>query len=293
MTHARRILLLGALIGIATPVLAQEAPRKAPRILEIFQEVLKPGKGAAHEQHETGWPLAFANAKIKSYYVALKSQTGASDVWYVSTYDTYAQMEQDDKDVAAAPGLEAQLARLADRDGDYLANTRTYVAELRDSLSIGTAPDFSKLRGYRITTVRVRIGHGDEYAQLRRLQRDAYRKAGIDPHIGVYAVTSGVNVPTYFVFRGYTSLAEMDGWGALNDRAMAQLTAEERAQMEKLNASAILTRESNIYAIAPKQSYVPAEMAAADPEFWKTNPVVAMQARKAGVLQAGKAKKTP
>jgi hypothetical protein len=301
MTHARRILLpstlLGACLGgllVAAALPAQQAAApKAPRILQIFQESVKPGRLAAHERHEQGWPLAFSGSKIKSYYVALTANTGNNDAWYVGSFDSYAELEASNQSIAKAPGLEAELARLSERDADYISSSRSIMAQLNDSLSIGTPPDFANVKGYRITMLRVRFGHTDHFAQMRKAVRDAYTKAGIDPHIGVYTVTAGVNTPTYLIFRPYLSMADFDEWGKVAATVNAQYTAEQRQMMDKFESEGVLSREVNSWAVSPRQSYVPAPWVAANPDFWKTNPVVAMRAREAQATQAGKPKQGP
>jgi hypothetical protein len=300
MTHARRILLpstlLGACLGglfVAARLPAQEtAAPKAPRILQIFQESVKPGRLAAHERHEQGWPLAYSGGKIESYYVALTASTGNNDAWYVAGYENFAQLEAANQATAKAPGLEAELARLAERDADYISSSRSIVAQLVDSLSVGTAPDFANVKGYRITMLRVRFGHTDHFAQARKAIREAYTKAGVDPHIGVYAVTAGVNTPTYLIFRPYLSIADFDGWTQVAANVNAQYTPEQRQMMDKFELEGVLSREVNSWAVSPRQSYVPAQWVSANPEFWKTNPVVAMRAREREMRasQAGKPK---
>jgi hypothetical protein len=300
MTHARRILLpstlLGACLGgvlLAGSLPAQEAAApKAPRILQIFQESVKPGRLAAHERHEQGWPLAFSGGKIESYYVALTASTGNNDAWYVGGFDNYAQLEASNQAIAKVPGLEAELSRLSEKDADYIASSRSIMAQLNDSLSIGTPPDFANVKGYRITMLRVRFGHTDEFRQVRRAIREAYTKAGVDPHIGVYAVTAGVNTPTYLIFRPYLSMSDFDGWSQVAAKVNAQYTPEQRQMMDKFEAEGVVTREVNTWAISPRQSYVPAAWVAANPDFWKTNPVVAMRAREREMRasQAGKPK---
>lgn len=291
MTHFRRMLLQAALLGMALPLGAQERT-PAPRILQVYQEMIKPGKVAAHAKHEAGWPIAFASARIESYYHALASQTGTNDVWYVSAYGSYADWHRANEAIAKVPGLEARLGKLSDGDADYLANARSFTAELRDSLSIGTPPNFAKVRGYRISTVRLRMGQTDEWSEARRLINQGWQRSGTaDPHIGVYQVTHGVNTPTFLIFRAYESLTDVDGWEATNRRAYEALTADERAKYDRLLEGSILTSEQNLYAVSPEQSYVHPQLAAQNMEFWKTNPVVAMQAKQGGATQAGKPRK--
>src|SRR4029077_8879781 len=141
-------------------------------------------------------------------------------------------------------------------------------------LTIGDMPDLSKVHGYRLTTYRVRIGHTNEFEEARKLGRAITEKANPGAHLGVFVVTQGVTVPTYIVFRPYTSIAEFDADSANNAAFAANSTAEDRAKIDKLYETSLLSREQAIYSVSPKQSYVPVGFADADP-FWKSNPVVA------------------
>lgn len=283
-----RTLLFAALCSAATSLAAQELT--PPKLLQIYFESVKPGKGEAHERHETGWPIAFANAKLQNYYFALTPMTGNNDVIYMSGYPSYADFEKTNEAVGKAPGLSAKLAALADKDGEFLNNSRGIIAAHRPDGSIGRmeGADYSKVRGWRITSTRVRIGQTDEFMEYRKMLKDAYARAGINSPRGLYQITQGVNTPTYLVFRAYTSLSEFDADSAMNAAVRAVQTADDIAKMEKLYEGAVLTSETNVYAVSPKQSYMPATYAA-DP-FWKSNPVFAAAAQKSAVTQAGAAK---
>ncbi len=272
------------LAGITASAVAQVAPK----ILQINWESVKAGRDASHEQNEKGWPAAYAPTGIKNNYVALTSMTGTAEALYISGWDSYTQFDDVRKEVAAKPGLSAQLAKLWDKDAEFLNNSRTLFAERMDSLGIGTPPDWANVRGYRITMVRVKMGHANDYESLRRIQRAAADRAGMDMHLGIYRVTAGVSVPTYMIFRPFNNLSEVDSWPAMGDRSAAAATAEERAQIAKLQELALTSSEQNIYMIAPAQSYPSVARAQSAPEFWKGNPVLAMAQKSANVTQAGK-----
>jgi hypothetical protein len=266
--------LCSALLVVAASPLGAQA---APKILQINWETEKPGKGAAHEMHEKGWPAAMAAAGSPTHYIALTAMTGTAEALYISGYESYAQMEAGQKANAAIPGLSAHLSKLAEKDGDFLSNYRALIAEGIDSLSIGTAPDWPKVRGYRISMVRVRIGHAADYERLRRIQRAAADKAGMDMHVGIYRVTQGVSVPTFMIFRPFNSLAELDAWPAMGAKAAAATSREDGAEVAKLQEF-ITATDQNIFMISAAQSYPMPEMAKAAPDFWKGHPVLAPKA---------------
>ena len=65
-----RSLVLLCLASPPAVAVAQDttgAGHPPPKILQIFIESVKPGKGGAHEKIEVGWPQAFAKAKWPSH----------------------------------------------------------------------------------------------------------------------------------------------------------------------------------------------------------------------------------
>lgn len=272
------------LTGVTTNAVAQAAPK----ILQINWESVKAGHDAEHERNEKGWPATFAAAGTKNNYVALMGMTGTTEALYVTGWESYAQFEENRKAVAANSALSAQLDKLWTRDGEFLNNVRTLFAEQVDSIGIGTPPDWPKVRGYRITLVRVKMGHAADYEKLRRMQKASADRAGVDMHLGIYRVTSGVAVPTFLIFRPFNSIADLDVWPAMGAKSAAAATAEERAEIARLSEAAITSSEANIYNISAAQSYPSVAMAQAAPEFWKGNPVLAMAQKASGVVQAGK-----
>lgn len=283
----RRPMLVAALCA-TLPVLAPAQDPPPARILQITYEQVKFGKGDAHERNESGWPLAFAAAKAPYYWLGLTPVTGGADVLYVSGYQSYEEIQKAQEFAMKTPGLAAKVEALFAKDAEYVNSARGITAVVRPDLSVGPRADIPNIRGFRITTYRIRIGQTDEFIEARRMFKAAAEKAGVRGTRTVWQVTNGVNTPTFMVFRPFVSLAEFDTDSATIAAVMAQYAAGESEKVQKLNEGAILTVENNIYMISPKQSYVPASFASVD--FWKTNPVFAAAAQRSGATQAGSAR---
>ena len=276
-------------VGFTAASQAQQAPAPNPmQVLQITQEMVKPGKGAAHANVEAGWPAAFAKAGSKDHYWGLVAMTGINDALFITPYPSLSALEQSGEWMGKAPGLQASLDRLADKDGDLLTGMRSMIATRLDEASVGTVGDMSKVHGMLIRTNRVKIGHTTDFMDYMKLVKEGYEKAGLDPHIGTYGVSAGAAVPTYLTFRGFHGIGDMDAWPAMSDKMRAALTPEQRDRMDKLAESAFTARDAEIYMINPRMSYVSAQAIAADPSFWKSNPgALAANASKSEVRQAG------
>jgi hypothetical protein len=280
----RRTLLCLTFCAIAVPLAAQNT-QKAPKLIYIADENVKPGKQAAHEKNESAWVTAYASSKLQNYYFAITPMTGGTNVMYMSGFGSYAELQAMNDSIGKVPGLNAKIAALSEKDGEYLNGVRIMIAQQRADLMEGPDMDYSKVRGWRVTTFRLRIGQADEFVESRRMIKDARARAGVTRRVGVYQVTQGVNVPTFLVFRPFESLAEFDEDSATAAKVRAVRTPAEIAKADSLATGAIVTAESNTYMVSPAQSYVPATYAS-DP-FWKSNPVIAAAATKSKIVQAG------
>lgn len=79
-------------LSVAWPAMAQQgAP---PNVIQIYREEVKPGKVAAHEKTEVGWPRAFAKANSPDHYIAMTSMTGPNEAWFINGYDSLATLEK-------------------------------------------------------------------------------------------------------------------------------------------------------------------------------------------------------
>src|SRR5205085_11847631 len=143
-------------------------------------------------------------------------------------------MEKGNAFAATVPGLQSTLDKLSEKDNEFLVSTRATLAVQQEDLTVGTPIDISKMHGFSIRTSRMKLGHNGDFVEYTKLLQEGYKKANIDPHIGVYSVTAGVPVPTYMSFRAFRSLAEMDEWAAQGNAMRAALTQEQRDRMDKL-----------------------------------------------------------
>ncbi|MGA7992642.1 MAG: hypothetical protein WCC53_14480 [Thermoanaerobaculia bacterium] len=268
--------------------LAQEPP-PPPRILQVFREEVKPGKGPAHAKVEAGWPAAFAKANWPSHYLALASMTGPSEAWFVSGYDSLAAWEKDTKAIETNKALSAHLDALTEKDGELLSGHSGLILTHRVELDNGPNVDLSKMRYFRIATFRVRPGHDDDFTGAVKIVKDAYAKAKITLTWAVYQVTAGMPGPTYLVWIPMHSLEEVDAARNFQSAIMEAEGEEGRKALSKAASDGYNFVTQNLFAISPTMSYPPKEWAKMDPEFWAPKPAAA--AAKAAKKEAKPAEK--
>ena len=185
----------------------QSAPMSPPKVLSIFREEIKAGRGAAHEKLETGYVRAFQKAKWPVYSLAMTAAYGGTEAWFVNIYDSFSSLQKDRENFEKNPQLTADFERLDALDAEFRSGQRTIVCVLNEEMTYGGRFDVSQMRYFSVNTVRVRPGHDQEYQEARKLIVEAVKKANPNAHSVFYAVTAGMPNGTYLIFTPRKSLA--------------------------------------------------------------------------------------
>ncbi|MBA3317152.1 MAG: hypothetical protein H0T50_03560, partial [Gemmatimonadales bacterium] len=247
-----------------------------PKVLQIFVESVKPGKGAAHEKVEIGWPAAFRKAKWPTHYLAVTSMSGPGEAWYLTGHESYAALETDNRNVEKTPALSKELERLSQVDGELLSGTRGLLASYRPDLSYRPNIDIAQMRYFALTIITLKPGYDSAYADVRKLVNAGHEKVNMDEHWAMYQVTSGMAGSTYLLFITMKSLQEADLAQESHGKPYQDALGESgRQQLRDFARNAMATSETKLFAFSPKMSYPSPEWVARDPQFWAPKPVAA------------------
>lgn len=282
------LLVVGVALGVAQAAIAQQA-MAPPKVLVISREVEKLGKRAAHEKWEAGWPAAFAKAKWPVHYLAAASVTGESRVLFITGYGSMADWEKDSQAIEKNAVLSAELGRLLEKDADYISENRTgaftYEADLsypRTEGSLGTR------RYFLIISVRVKPGHGQHFAEARKLIKAAHEKINATDHYAIFHNAAGTDTGLYLIFVPMTSLAEWDKFPDMHGKEYQDALGEEgRKKVQEFNQQGAESIEVQLFAFSPKMSYAADEYVEADPDFWKPKPAAKPAAKKEAAKPTG------
>jgi hypothetical protein len=280
MSHRAWLAPAAFLCLASAPVVAaaqEAAPSMSPpKVLQIFVESVKPGKGAAHEKVETGWPAAYRKAKWPSHYLAMTSLSGPAEAWYVGVYESFAALETDQRNVEKAPALARELERLSLVDGELLTGTRNVLAHYRPDLSYRPDFDIAPMRYFGVTIITVNPGYDSAFSDARKLVHAAHAKANMDEHWAMYQVTSGMPGSTYLLFLPMKSLQEADVAQETHGKPYGDALGEAgRQQLRDFTRNSVATSETKLFAFSSKMSYPSAEWVARDPKFWAPKAVTA------------------
>jgi hypothetical protein len=133
-----------------------------------------------------------------------------------------------------------------------------------------TSALLGKSRFLYMVTVRVRPGRAAEYEDQIKMVRDARAKGGNQATWFVSQSVLGQPIGVYFLTRPLGSLADLDGAPALS-----QILGDKYKGYQKGIVENTFSTEISIMRYLPQLSNPPAEVAAADPEFWNPKPTPA------------------
>jgi hypothetical protein len=265
-------LAAGACLATAGVALAQEKSGP-PKVLVITREVVKPGKGTAHEKWETGWPAAFTKAKWPVHFLAMTSMTGESRALFLAGYDSLADWEKDIKAQEQNEALYASEEMLGAREGEFLTESRNAVALYQPELSYHADVKLGEMRYFVIFAVHVKPGHDKHFEEVRKIARAAHEKANLGDHYAVYHVTSGAPGGLYLIILPMKSLSELDNFPTVHGKAYQDALGEEgQKKLDEFTTHGQESSESNIFAFSPKMSYVSKETVDSAPDFWAPKP---------------------
>jgi hypothetical protein len=283
INHLRidRALLLGFALGFAGSLLATaqdsstEAP-SMPKVLQIQREFIKPGKGGAlHDRSEAAFVQAMERAKWPTYYIAMNSVTGKSRALYFTAYDSFEAYEKDTAAAAKNATLSADLERAALNDGELLDSTDASLWTFNPEESYRPQPDISSKRYDEITLFHVRPGHGQDWKTLVQMVIDGHRKAGTSAHWATYEIAFGAEDGNYLVITADHSLSEVDRGFAEDKQFQDAMGPDGLKKLDELYGATVDHAESQLFAVNPRQSYVPGDWIKAYPDFWKPGTMLA------------------
>jgi len=264
-----RVSLFALAMAMAPAVLyAQAAPMN---VLTIGIESVKPGQGGAHDKLEDAWASAMYAAKPAYGYLAMKSLSGTTQVWYASLRSSWADYEKSNN--TTTPAEAAVSARFRPQESELLSDTRDLILVRIDSLGYGKSRDVAQMRYMSATRISVRLGHYDEWAAARMVAKHAHETAQLSDTYSIWQVVAGAPAGTYYLLAMRKSLAELDEAATIHGPAyQAAIGAEGQKKLDAAQTNAVAGSQTDQFAFAPSQSVMSPEMTKSDPAYWAHKP---------------------
>jgi hypothetical protein len=250
-----------ALLACPAAAVAQKAEMHGPpKVLEIIREDSKPGKTIAHRKHEAAWAQAFIKAGIP-YNLTISAVTGPDQDWFITGFDTYAQLEKLNGSLESDPAMRQIMETFSPKESEFVSESRTVFAKYRPELSYKADFNLGEYKYFNVLVVRFKVGSGPD--EVGKIVAAAREKANPDYHSVAYEVTSGMPVGTYLYFTPVKSLA---AWDEPPNKAYGEALKE--GGFYDAVAKTVQLAESRLFAFNPRLSYVSDNVAKANPSFW-------------------------
>jgi hypothetical protein len=248
--------------------LAQAAPMPPPPLMMFAREEVKPGRGGPHAATESAWAKALAKGKSTDFYLGMNALTGPSEALFIMGYRSYADLEAKQNEFDKNPALKQEVETLAEKDGDLLTGTRTFIGALRKDLSYGPPVDIAKMRYFRVRTFRIKPGQTKAFEGGVRMAIEGYTKSHYAASFACYEIAAGMPSGSFILLRPLMSLAELDGMEAAEKAFQEALGEAGVKAMQQVFADAVNGVENQLFAFSPKLSYPGPDTIAGDPAFW-------------------------
>jgi hypothetical protein len=272
--RACAILIASACITCVQPAAGQAKQEMnpaapPPKIINIVYQGLIPGKEGAYATLLTKISRAYSHANIPVYWVESSSLSGDKRVMSLNFFDSFADMDTALEMLGNATAAHPEIAAMQE---DLLADTTDETnafAIRRDDIGYHAATiDFSKARILRVATVIVRQGYESEFAEAMKSLAAAYEQVRADSPWVLYQVNAGAPSSTFVFFMPMSSMKDMDDY-IMRGKALSSAEGSAvEARMQQVARDAYESWDSELFLLSPRQSHVPTEFAAGDPEFW-------------------------
>jgi hypothetical protein len=296
---SRSLPVLGIMLCAAGAAAQEAGP---PPVITISREEVKVGRMAANEKVAAAYAAFASRTSQPSRWIGLVPLTGDENAsLFLSPYGSFAAYEASNHAWEQAMGTaaaRAEMEQLERQSAEVQNSWRTMLARHRADLSYKphAAKDVAQSRYFSINSVRLKPGRGPDYVDYIKALNIAREKANLDAHTAVYQVVGGAPTGTFLTFTSYRSLKEMDDGFARADAdqkaveaALGGPTVVERRR--QLIAEIVAESQINLYAMNPRMSRPPDQLAAADPDFWTPKPAAAAGGKALAVKKETPAKK--
>jgi hypothetical protein len=257
-----------------------QTPAVSPsNILDIETISIKPYQDGPYDKVASEYPALSRQLKDPTHILAMEALTGLPRAIYLSGFDSYEALQKSEEWLLGDAATDAKSDALDAREAPYISEVQHTLWHYRPDLSNNVAGvDIPHSHYWEVIVFHMRSGHGEEFAELTKLYRDANLKIGQNIPSTAYEGVMGVT-NTYLVLVPMKSLKDADTGLAHKKDFGAALGDEGRSRINKLSEGSVASIEDNIWMVNPDWSYVDKSWIEADPQYWAPEPA-AKPARK-------------
>lgn len=241
---------------------------KAPKIIRIMREEIRPGHMASHDQVVRATIKSYGDMKFPGMISAQPVGGNANEINHISFASSYTELAEMGATQSKAIRAAWQDPEYAKRSTDAHQSTKFIVASLMPKVSYGLDKfDPAQYQAWEVTYVRYKPGTQEEVMKALTDVADLHRKNNIDETYAYYYVNYGAQDGTIIVLHGLKSLADLDNTADMEKIHSTVFTPTIRRGMRAASEN-IVYSETSLLMVRPEVSNPPEAYRAANPGFW-------------------------
>lgn len=270
--HVVYLCLLVSLVSGSVLVGGAQEPAQPdlPRVLLIYREEVKPGRGAAHAANEAAWAGAYLKANAPQHWLGMTSVAGPSEAWFMSPHASYESLQKSEDAIDADAALSTASDKFSAQEADLLSRASTLILAYRPQLSYQPQVKMPEMRYMQVEVMQVKPGHDASFRRAWRQIAEAHTKAKMEEHWATYEMDMGGADLTFFFFYPRRTLAEIDKSGPMHggDAYRDAVGESGRNDQRELLRDALESTRTLLFKLEPKMSLLPKDFTDGDPAFW-------------------------
>jgi hypothetical protein len=252
----------------STPPATMASMPGPPTILMIETDNIKPYETTPYDKVAAEYVTAARKANLPGLVIAMEALSGANRAQYLFSYDSFADMQQQNDAVMKNASVSAAFANLDTLEAPYTTEVHNVILHYRDDLSNNAAgADIPHCRFWETLTFHIKPGYDEKFEATAKMYRDAYTKIGVNLPWATYEALMGAT-DTYIVIIPMKSLKDEDDGLARQKTVMDAFGDEGVHQLEETARNAYASVDDTLWEVNPKTSYVTKDIIAANPDFW-------------------------
>lgn len=259
------------LVALAALPVAQAQRRNfngPSKYLYLGTVSLKPGSMGRFTSLEQARIAELRGAKDSRYFFTMEQITGSNMLISLAGFDSFADLQKAHDQIYANAQLAEKLEDNGTTRGALIREVHDSIYMFRKDLSLHSDQSLEDMRFMRMSVIEVKPGHNADLENIAKAEVKA-QGSNADVHWAVFEKIYGQGSGrVYLLVTPMKSLSEVDTMIANRQKSREMVGEGLRHLVMSVEGKSISMSESDLFAFAPKISYVPDSWLKASPDFW-------------------------
>lgn len=261
-------LMLVALSAVSVAQAQQQSQNGPSKYMYLSTLSVKQGSMAEFTKLEQERIADLRAAKAPAHFFTMEQITGSEMLISISGFDSFADLQKHHDEVHGNEQLLSKLRANSTARGALVREVHDSIYRYRKGLSLHEDKSLESMRFMLMWVVRVKPGHSADFENIAKTEAKALGSEE-DVHWAVFEKMYGQGSGrVYLVATPMKSLGDVDARIA-NRHKMRDTVGEGLVHLVmSAESQSISMSEDDLFAFAPKMSYVPDSWLTASPDFW-------------------------